>query len=116
MKRLCWLGISVVAFSFIVAGAAQQQQPSPVDQHLKMLSDRLSLTTDQQSQIRPILAEMLRSFSKVRQDTTISPDERDQRIRQIHAKADAQVRPILTDEQRTKLEQLEKEHDSGQQK
>jgi Spy/CpxP family protein refolding chaperone len=80
-----------------------------VDQHLKVLSDKLDLTAEQQAEIRPILQQMQDSFQKIRQDTSLSDQERHDRMKAVHAQADKQARPILNDEQKKKLDELEQE-------
>jgi Spy/CpxP family protein refolding chaperone len=85
-----------------------------VDQHLQALSQGLDLTADQQAKIRPILRNFLDTREKVLADSSLSGDERQQRIKAMHEKADLQVRKFLNDEQKQKLTQLEQEHQRQQ--
>ena len=80
-----------------------------VEDHLKMLSDKLVLTADQQSKTRPILQEMQDSTQKVAQNKKLSDQERTTKLRACHLRADAKLREILSDDQKQKLDQLEQD-------
>jgi Spy/CpxP family protein refolding chaperone len=114
----------------LVAPTAIAQQPAPhtdhanqeqqsqggvptVDQHLKLLSEKLDLTADQQTKALPILQEMQDSTQKFMQDENMSLDERRDNAKTARYKADRKLRVILTDEQKKKLDQLEEEWHSG---
>jgi Spy/CpxP family protein refolding chaperone len=102
----------------------QHSQPSahpgmpPVEQHLKLLAEKLDLTSDQQAKTRPILKEMNDATRKIAQDENMSRAERMDKVRASRMKADKQLREFLTDDQKKKLDQLEQEppprlHDNG---
>ena len=97
------------------ASTAKQPQSSAsampaVDQHLQALTQGLDLTADQQAKIRPILGKFLDTREKVMADSSLSSDQRQQRIKAMHENADLQVRKFLNDDQKQKLTQLEQEH------
>jgi Spy/CpxP family protein refolding chaperone len=90
----------------------------PVDQHLKLLTEKLDLTDDQQAKTRSILKEMNDASQKITQDENLSREERMTKVRASRMKADKQLRVFLTDDQKKKLDQLEQEphpglHDNG---
>jgi Skp family chaperone for outer membrane proteins len=89
--------------------SAPQNSPSSVDQHLKMLSERLDLTAGQQTKIRPILQQMLDSREKLMQDSSLSSEARAEKQKSLHDAADKQARKFLNDEQKKKLDALEQE-------
>ncbi|MBV8630068.1 MAG: hypothetical protein JOZ83_04035 [Silvibacterium sp.] len=86
-----------------------QNSTDPVEQHLKKLSEDLNLTPDQEDQVRPILREMHDSMGKIEQDQSLSDDERKAQKHAAFMKADSQIRPILTDDQKKTLDQLEQQ-------
>jgi hypothetical protein len=93
---------------------AQTQNAAPhalptVDQHIKVLSEKLDLTADQQTKIRPIIEHMQDESQKVIDDTTLSPEARHAKMKTIHEKATNQTRPYLSDDQKKKLDELEQE-------
>jgi len=83
----------------------------PVEQHLKVLSDKLDLTADQQAKIRPIIERMQEEWQNVLRDTNLSDQERHDKMKSVRDKADKQTRPILDKEQKKKLDELEQQSD-----
>jgi Spy/CpxP family protein refolding chaperone len=114
--RLLATGI-VLMFALTVAaqtapsGAEQNQSSapsmSPVERHLKVLSEKLDLTSDQQDGVRPILQEMHDSMQKADQDASLSNDQRTDQVKTARMKADKRIREVLSDDQKKKLDQLE---------
>jgi Spy/CpxP family protein refolding chaperone len=89
-----------------------------VDQHLKVLSEKLNLTADQQEKARPILKEMQDAMQKVMNDKSLTPEQMHEQMRPARAKADKEMREFLTDEQKKTLDELESHphpHPDGQQ-
>lgn len=117
--RLLAIGAALI---FTLAAAAQQPSSSgPVagtthehgiptaESHLKVLTEKLSLTSDQQVKPKPIVQEMHDAQEKLVKDQSLSPEDRMKGQHPIFMKADKQLREILTDEQKKKLDQLEEE-------
>jgi Spy/CpxP family protein refolding chaperone len=84
-----------------------------VEGHLKLLTEKLALTGDQQTKIKPILQELHDATLKAVQDESMSREERMDKVRASREKADKKIREILNDEQKKKLDQLEHEPHSG---
>jgi Spy/CpxP family protein refolding chaperone len=82
--------------------------PTAAEQ-LTFLTGKLALTGDQQDRIKPILQELHDATVKVVQDESMSHDDRMSKLRDSHYKADAKIRAPLNDDQKKKLDQLEKE-------
>ncbi len=78
--------------------------PTAHDQ-LKILTTKLDLTDDQQAKIRPILQDLHDATAKISQDLSLSREDRLARVRPLRHKAHDQIREILNDEQKKKLEQ-----------
>jgi hypothetical protein len=89
-------------------GGANNGVPT-VEDHLKMLSEKLALTAEQQTKARPILQEMQDSTLKVMQNKKLSDQERTSKLRDCHLRADTKMRQILNDDQKQKLDQLEQD-------
>lgn len=83
------------------------QSVPAVEQHLKVLSEKLDLTSDQQAKAKPILQELHDGSMKLAEDDSLTREERLDKVRPLREKADKQLREILTDEQKKKLDQLE---------
>lgn len=97
-------------------GAAEKQSQSttqsatdPVERHLKVLTEKLNLTPDQEERARPILREMHDAAQKAEADHSLSDEQRMEQVRAARIKADKQLREVLNDDQNKTLDQLEQE-------
>jgi Spy/CpxP family protein refolding chaperone len=70
-----------------------------------VLTKKLDLTGDQQTRITPILQELHDATQKLVQDKSLSREERLAKVRPQRYKADKQIREILSDDQKKKLDQ-----------
>ena len=119
MKRVRFLTLAAMLMIAVAALAQQATQPAPAhkmpsaEDHLKMLSEKLSLTSEQQDQIRPIIEEMQGSMQKAMDDQSLTREERMRRHHESMMKADKQVREFLSDEQKKKLDEMEAEMHHG---
>lgn len=86
---------------------------SAVENHMKLLTEKLDLSSDQQAKVKPILQRMHDATEKFMEDESMSRDERMDNVRASRYKADREVRKILSDEQKKKLDQLEEESHPG---
>ena len=115
MNRIRLLAIGTVLM-FALTTVAQQTTTSSdahggsggvptVQGQLKVLTEKLSLTRDQQARITPILQELLDATQKLVQDKSLSHEERLSKVRPQRYKADKQIREVLSDDQKKKLDQ-----------
>src|ERR1700739_1179581 len=121
MNRLRLLAVGTV-FLFALSTVAQQPTPSPdshsaavapVEQHLKVLSEKLALTADQQDKARPILQEMHDSSQKVDDDHTLTPEQRQAAMSELFMKADKAMRVFLSEDQKKTLDEMEAQMHGG---
>jgi Spy/CpxP family protein refolding chaperone len=96
------------------AGAAAQNTSSgedaglpSVETQLKVLTEKLRLTSEQQNKIKPILKELHDTTEKLAQEKNLSQEERLAKVRPQRYKADERIRAILNDDQKKKLDQYE---------
>jgi len=82
-----------------------------VDDHVKKLTEKLSLTADQQTKVRAILEVQKQATQTVMKDKTLSMDEKHAKMKTMHDSVHARVRELLTDEQKTKFDAMVKEMD-----
>jgi Spy/CpxP family protein refolding chaperone len=87
------------------APSAMQDDVRSADDQLKILTIKLDLTDAQQAKIKPILQDLHDATVQISQDPSLSRDERLARVRPLRFKVHDQIREILNDEQRKKLEQ-----------
>ena len=69
------------------------------EQRLAWLSDKLKLTDDQKSQIKPILEDEHKQLAALREDSSLSREQKRAKFREIHTSTFDKIRPILTDQQ-----------------
>lgn len=87
-----------------------------VDEHLKVLSEKLDLTAQQQKQIRPVLADMQKEMQNIMDDQSLSQEQRHSRMKVVFEKANEQASQYLNEDQRKKLADMEQQQHSGQHK
>ncbi len=115
MNRLRLLAVASVLLLALGATAQQTVTGSethaaavaPVEHHLKVLSEQLALTTDQQEKARPILQQMHAGSQKLEEDRGLTPEQRQAAIDPLFMKADRQLRAFLTESQKKKLDEME---------
>ena len=76
------------------------------DVMLQRMSERLNLTDDQKSQIKPLLEDRQKQVESLRADTSLSEDDRRAKMHTIMQDFHSKVSAVLTDEQKQKFEQM----------
>jgi Spy/CpxP family protein refolding chaperone len=91
-------------------GGGQHAHGMPsVDDQVKMLSQRLDLTDDQQAKIKPILEDQHTQMQALMKDSSLSPTDRQDKARGIHDQTHAKIRDVLTDDQKKKFDAMQAE-------
>ena len=85
-------------------GKAQAGVPS-VEQQLKVLTGKLDLTRDQQVKFTTILQQLHDATVKLMQDSSLTNEERLEKIRPERYKARDGMRAVLNDDQKQKLDE-----------
>jgi len=80
------------------------------DAQLEHMSTELNLTDAQKTKIKPILEDTSKQMQQLRQDSSLSEQDRRAKMQEIHQNALSQVRPILNAEQQKKLESMHGPH------
>jgi hypothetical protein len=88
------------------SGAEDPGLPT-VEAQLKVLTEKLGLTSDQQVKIKPIVQELHDATLKLMQDGELTHEERLEKVRPVRFNADKKIREILNDDQKKKLDQYE---------
>ena len=97
---------------------AQTSPPPPPDGNsprggaprdpVAMLTSALSLTSDQQSEIKVIFDVWRLKMDAVMEDTTLSSEDRMAKMKELRASMDAAIKAILTADQQKKFDELQK--------
>jgi protein CpxP len=85
-----------------------QQGP---EQELGWLSDNLKLTDDQKAKIKPLIEDEHKQLTALREDSSLSREEKRAKFRQIRTSTFDQIRPILTEQQRSTLQQIQQQRE-----
>ncbi len=96
------------------AGTAGETQAAPahsqVDETIAWLTESVNLTPDQQNKLRPILQGEVSQMSAVNSDSTLTPEQKQQKMVDIRRAAGPQIQSVLTPEQQQKLTQMRQSH------
>ena len=77
--------------------------PMTADERLQRMTKQLSLTETQQQQIKPILENEAKQMQTLREDSSLSQDDRRTKMMQIRQESSSQIKPILTPDQQKSL-------------
>jgi periplasmic protein CpxP/Spy len=129
-KPMFSLALSAILFAGMTSGAVfaqtdnSAQQPAAANQsapasggesrhamdpekQVKHLSKRLKLTGDQQNQIRPILVDRQQHMQALRQDQSLSPQDRMTKAKSVRDDSNAKIEAVLNDQQKQQFEQMQ---------
>jgi Spy/CpxP family protein refolding chaperone len=91
---------------------ADPDTKAQVQAKLEKLSSELNLTDDQKTQLKPVLQSEVKQLKAVHDDTSLSPDQKEAKMKEIHEGAKGQIGSILTPEQQQKLAAMKEAHDN----
>ena len=90
-------------------GQGQGRGMPSVEDHVKLLTEKLDLTADQQAKAKTILEDQRQQMDAIRKDDSLSREDKMSKARALREAAQAKVREVLNDDQKKKLDQLEQE-------
>lgn len=77
-----------------------------IEARVQRLTERLTLTQEQQTKLRAILEEEQRKLQELQTNTATTPAERMTKVRQIRDETNNKIREMLTEEQRQKFDAI----------
>ena len=118
---------ALLAISCTGAALAQDNPPPPPDQNqagpppqgpgrgmrmdpdrmLARLTQELNLTSDQQSQIKPLLVERQQKMQALFQDQSLAPEDRRRQMRTISEGTHDKIKALLNDDQKQKFDAMQ---------
>ena len=81
-------------------------QPPTADQRLQRMTQQLNLSEAQQQQIKPILEIEAKQMQALREDSSLSQDDRRTKMMQIRQESASQIKPILNADQQKQYEEM----------
>ena len=106
----------------LLAGPALAQKPDRdvdeviADSRVKRMTTTLTLTEDQKGKVRPLIVEEIKTFKAIRQDTSLSEDDRIKKEKEFREANRPKFKAILSDEQMTKYEEMQAPKRGGKKK
>lgn len=81
-------------------------QPPSAEQRLQRMTQQLNLTSEQQAQIKPILESESQQMQALRQDTSVSQQDRMTKMQAIRQSSGEQIKTLLNPDQQAKFAQM----------
>jgi len=103
------LSLAAVAQNAGEGQGTRHGMPS-VDERVQHLTKMLNLSSDQQAKVKTILEEQRDQMTALKGDTSMSQQDRRAKFQLIHQDAQQKIEGVLTDEQKTKFEQMHAQH------
>ena len=113
LLAMCMLGMSALAQQNPPPpggeGQGQGRRMPSIEDQLKNLTEKLTLTDDQQAKVKTILEDTRSQMTKIMQDQDMSREDKMAKGRSIREAGNTKIREVLTDEQKKKFDDLQKE-------
>ena len=90
-------------------GAVDPATKAKVQEKLQHISTELNLTDDQKTQLKPMLQSEVQELQAVKNDTSLSPDQKEAKAKAIHQSFKSQISNVLTPEQQKKWASMKAE-------
>lgn len=79
------------------------------DAHFQMLSEKLNLTDEQKTKLKPMFEQQGQQLKAVKDDTALSQEQKKTKMKSIHESFSDQINAVLTPEQQTKFKEMKQE-------
>ena|SRR5215469_14699344 len=79
------------------------------DKMLARMTQKLNLSADQQAKLKPILVERQQQIQALRADSSLTPDDRRAKGKQVMQATNTQINDILNDQQKQQWQQMKDE-------
>lgn len=120
IRKITLLAVCALAAAAFAQTAPPAQGASPegqghrrgmpsADDQVKNLTEKLSLTDDQQAKAKTIIEDTHSQMQKLMQDDSMSRDDKMAKMRSLHETASGKIREILTADQQKKFDDMQKE-------
>ena len=79
------------------------------ESRLKMLTEKLNLTEDQQAKVKPILEDESKQMKALHDDTSLAPTDQRAKMKELHESSTEKINAVLTPDQQAKWKQMKQE-------
>lgn len=80
-----------------------------VDDQLKNLTEKLSLTDDQQAKLKPMLEDQRKQMEQIRNDSSLSRQDMFSKMQDLRQSSDTQIKSVLSEDQQKNFDQMRAE-------
>lgn len=93
------------------AGHPSHAMQTDPDHELANLTQKLNLTTDQQTEIKPILVDRQQKLHALMQNQSLSQDDRRSQAKSIMSDSNSRIEAALTGDQKQKFEAMQQKRE-----
>ena len=123
-RRMWALALCAVLMGGCLAALAQDKMAmgdeGDVQARLQRISKELNLTDEQKEKLKPILQSQSDDLRALRNDTSLTQQQKRAKMKDLHEKYAPQINAVLTPEQQAKWKQMKQEawekHKEGMEK
>jgi len=90
-------------------GGGSTMGPMTPENRLKMLTEKLNLTEDQQAKLKPVLEDQSKQIKAIHDDASLAPADKQAKMKEVHESSTEKINAILTPDQQTKWKQMRQE-------
>jgi protein CpxP len=83
--------------------------PITPERRLKMLTEKLNLTEDQQASVKPILEDESKQAKALHDDVSLAPADKRAKMKELHESSTEKIVAVLTPDQQAKWKQMKQE-------
>ncbi len=95
------------------AGEGKHHGPGPGGNPTEMLTKALSLTAEQQTQVKAIFDESHPKMKAIMEDAALSKEDKGAKLKELRTATDAKVRALLTADQQKTFDELKAKRQQG---
>jgi protein CpxP len=121
LSTIFGLGVAMAAPQATTPAPSQDQSAAPQNGHwagrheadpnkqVQRMAKKLNLTADQQNQILPILTSRQQQMESIRNDNSLSQQDRRAKFRAVREDSDTKIRAVLNDDQKKTYDQMQQQ-------
>ena len=96
--------------------APTSERRAGIQARLKQISEQLNLTDEQKEKLKPIFQEQFAKLRELRQNDTLSREDKLAKVKELREDINKKVEPILTAEQKEKWQKVQQRRAKRQEK
>lgn len=98
------------------AHRGDRDHDSRMQEHFEKMSKELNLTDDQKTQVKAAMQDQMTQMKALRADTSLTPDQRKDKAKDIRKATHEKMMAILTDEQKEKMKAMHDKREDRREK